>query len=40
MRDGLEAYLRVENLTDESYQTIRGYGTSDRAVFVGLRATY
>ena len=40
IRDGLEAYIRVENLTDEAYQTVRGYGTSDRAVYVGLRASY
>ena len=35
-----EAYLRVENLLDEEYQTSRGYGTSDRAVFLGLRASF
>ncbi|MDU8945152.1 TonB-dependent receptor plug domain-containing protein [Ovoidimarina sediminis] len=39
-REGLEAYLRVENVTDEAYQTILGYGTSDRAIYVGLRASY
>lgn len=37
---GKEAYLRVENLFDEEYQLWPGYGTSDRAVFVGLRATF
>jgi vitamin B12 transporter len=38
--DGLEAYLRVHNMFDEQYQTRRGYGTSDRAVYIGLRARY
>jgi vitamin B12 transporter len=38
--DSAEAYLRVENLLDEEYQTITGYGTSDRAVYVGLRAAF
>ena len=35
-----EAYLRVENLFDEQYQLVDGYGTSDRAVFLGLRASF
>lgn len=38
--DGVEAYLRVENLFDEEYQTSPGYGTSDRAFYVGLRASF
>ena len=38
--DSAEAYLRVENLFDEEYQTITGYGTSDRAVYVGVRAAF
>ncbi|NCU19859.1 TonB-dependent receptor [Candidatus Falkowbacteria bacterium] len=37
---GHEAYLRVENLFDEEYQTVKGYGTSDRALYVGLRASF
>jgi vitamin B12 transporter len=36
----LEAYFRIDNLADEQYQTIRGYGTSDRAFYVGLSATF
>ncbi len=35
-----EAYLRVENLTDESYQLVQGYGTSDRAFYAGFRARF
>ena len=38
--EGAEAYLRVENLFDEDYQTSEGYGTSGRAAFVGLRAKF
>lgn len=38
--DGAEAYLRIENIFDEDYQTSQGYGTSGRAAFVGLRATF
>ena len=38
--DGIEAYLRVENLFDEQYQLTSGYGTSDRAVYAGLRAEF
>ena len=37
---GTEAYLRIENLTDAEYQTVKGYGTSGRAVYVGLRKTF
>jgi vitamin B12 transporter len=40
LTDAAEAYLRVENLFDEDYQTLRGYGQSDRAVFAGLRARF
>jgi vitamin B12 transporter len=35
-----EVYLRAANLFDEQYQTARGYGTSDRAVFAGLSARF
>ncbi len=35
-----EAYLRIENLFDEEYQTVAGYGTSDRAAFFGIRASF
>ncbi|MEW9855869.1 TonB-dependent receptor plug domain-containing protein [Novosphingobium sp. M1R2S20] len=34
----LEIFGRVENLADESYQTVSGYGTAGRSAFVGLRA--
>ncbi|MGG7644306.1 TonB-dependent receptor plug domain-containing protein [Rhodovulum sp. YNF3179] len=35
-----EAYMRVQNLTDEQYELVDGYGTSDRAFYVGLRASF
>ena len=35
-----EAYLRIENLTDESYELVDGYGTSGRAFYVGLRKSF
>ena len=38
--EGKEAYLRVENLFDEEYQLTSGYGTSDRALYVGVRASF
>ncbi|TNF58551.1 MAG: TonB-dependent receptor [Rhodobacteraceae bacterium] len=34
------AYLRIENLFDEEYQTAAGFGTSDRAVYFGIRANF
>ncbi|WP_223632781.1 TonB-dependent receptor plug domain-containing protein [Rhodobacter sp. TJ_12] len=37
---GKQAYLNIENLFDEEYQTYSGYGTSDRAVYVGFRAQF
>lgn len=38
--DAVEAYFRVENLFDEQYQTVSGFGTSDRAFYAGLRASF
>ena len=40
VNEGTTAYLSVHNVLDEQYQQVGGYGTSDRAVFVGLRAEY
>ena len=34
---GIDAFARVENLFDENYQTVAGYGTAGRSVFAGLR---
>lgn len=38
--EGREAYLRVENLTDEIYEITDGYGTPRRSVHVGIRAKF
>ncbi|MHC0052631.1 TonB-dependent receptor plug domain-containing protein [Actibacterium sp. D379-3] len=38
--DSTAAYLRVENLFDEEYQVVPGYGTTDRAFYVGLRKSF
>ena len=38
--DRAEAYLRVENLTDETYEQAAGYATSGRAAFFGVRASF
>lgn len=40
LTDNAELYLRVENIFDEEYQTTPGFGTSDRAAFVGVRARF
>ena len=40
LSDRAEAYLRVENLLDRQYQLSPGYGTSDRAFYAGLRASF
>ncbi len=37
---GKSAYLRLENLFDDDYQTSEGYAASGRAVYVGLRASF
>lgn len=38
--DNAEAYLRVENLFDEDYETAGGFNTPGRAAFVGVRAKF
>lgn len=38
--DTKDIYFRIENLLDEQYQTAAGYGTSDRAFYIGFRASY
>ena len=36
----LELYGRVENVTDEQYQTVAGYGTYGRSAYGGVRVTW
>jgi vitamin B12 transporter len=33
-------YVRAENVLDQDYQTVSGYGTSDFAVYAGVRARW
>lgn len=40
LNDRAEAYVRVENLFDEEYQTVRGYAQPGRSIFAGLRARF
>jgi vitamin B12 transporter len=40
LSDDVDAYLRIDNILDEQYQLTRGYGTSDRAFYLGLRARF
>jgi len=36
--EATELYVRAENLLNQQYQTVRGYGTPDFSVFAGFRA--
>lgn len=38
--ESAEVFVRAENLFDETYQTARGYGTSDRAFYAGVTARF
>lgn len=38
--DRIELYGRIENLFDESYETVFRYGTPGRAAYVGVRLSY
>ncbi|WP_340262466.1 TonB-dependent receptor plug domain-containing protein [Roseobacter sp. HKCCA0882] len=40
LANGAELFLRIDNVFDEEYQTTRGYGTSDRALYIGVRGTF
>tara|TARA_R110000796_G_scaffold86806_9_gene187725 strand:- start:6864 stop:8663 length:1800 start_codon:yes stop_codon:yes gene_type:complete len=38
--DRANAYVTVRNLTNEKYETVRGYNTSERAFYVGVQADF
>ncbi|WP_456389061.1 TonB-dependent receptor plug domain-containing protein [Profundibacter sp.] len=40
LTDNATAYLRIENLLDEDYQTSANFTASGRALYVGLRANF
>ena len=37
LTDRIELYARAENLADEDYQQVFGYGTPGRSAYVGVR---
>tara|TARA_B100000768_G_scaffold152822_1_gene148702 strand:- start:40 stop:525 length:486 start_codon:yes stop_codon:yes gene_type:complete len=40
LSDSSELYFRIENLLDEEYQQVFGYGTPERSGFIGVRANF
>ena len=40
IRERLEVYARVENVTGKHYETIYQYGTLGRVAYAGVRATF
>ena len=40
INDATDAYLRVENIGDATYETNAGYATSGRALYAGIRASF
>jgi vitamin B12 transporter len=38
--DRTELYLRGENLLDQKYEVVKGYGTPGLGVFAGFKATF
>lgn len=40
LHDRAEAYLRLENVFNKQYQLTEGYGTPDRSLYAGLRASF
>lgn len=39
-RPRTQGYLRLENVLNEDYQLVPGFGTSDRAIYVGMRQSF
>ena len=37
---GLEGYVRVQDLMDSDYETIKDFNTGGRQIFAGIRATF
>jgi vitamin B12 transporter len=40
IREGIELYGRVENLFDETYETVLNYGTIGRGIYGGIRVAF
>lgn len=39
-RENTDLLLRVENATDDDYQTVNGYGTSGSAAYIGIKRSF
>ena len=40
VNDDVDAYIRIENLFDEDYQTVRTYNMPGLSAFVGVSARF
>lgn len=40
LNDSLKAYAKLDNITDKYYQSVNGYATAGRSVYVGMQASY
>ncbi|MBE1289836.1 MAG: TonB-dependent receptor [Rhodobacteraceae bacterium] len=40
LENNSELFVQIQNILNEEYQTVRGYGTSDRAFSIGVRGTF
>ena len=40
LRENVEAFARIENLTDEDYEEIQDFGVAGRSAYAGLRAHF
>ena len=40
VNDYITVYGKINNLTDEYYQTVDGYATAGRSLYLGLNAKY
>lgn len=38
--DNVQAFLRLENITDEKYEEVLNYGTAGRSIYGGLKVTW
>ncbi len=36
----IKTYLKIDNITDKYYQTVRGYATSPRAAYAGVKVSF
>ena len=38
--EAVKAYARIENATDEDYETVSGYGAPGRAAYIGVTTQF